>query len=63
MSNLNQHQKVLNSLTSSLKKDKDDLEREKKEIADLFKQFKKEDLFKPKEKLTLWQKIRKVMNF
>ena len=63
MSNLNQHQKLLNSLTSSLKKDKDDLEREKKEIADLFKQFKKEDLFKPKEKLTLWQKIRKVMNF
>ena len=63
MSNLNQHQKLLNSLTSSLKKDKDDLEREKKEIADLFKQFKKEDLFKPKEKLTLWQRIRKVMNF
>jgi hypothetical protein len=46
-----------------LKKDKDDLEREKKEIADLFKQFKKEDLFKSKEKLTLWERIRKVLNF
>jgi hypothetical protein len=53
----------LNSLISSQKKDKDDLERQKKQIAELFKQFKKEDLFKPKEKLTLWQRIRKVMNF
>lgn len=32
-------------------------------MAELLKQFKKEDLFKPKEKLTLWQRIRKVMNF
>jgi hypothetical protein len=53
----------LNSLTSSQKKDKDDLERQKKEMAELFKQFKKEDFFKPEKKLTLWQRIRKVMNF
>jgi len=63
MLNLNQAQKLLNSLTSSQKKDKDDLERQKKEMAELFKQFKKEDFFKPEKKLTLWQRIRKVMNF
>jgi hypothetical protein len=63
MLNPDQTQKLLNSLISSQKKDKDDLERQKKQMAELFKQFKKEDLFKPKEKLTLWQRIRKVMNF
>jgi len=63
MLNLDQTQKLLNSLASSQKKDKDDLERQKKEMAELFKQFQKEDFFKPEKKLTLWQRIRKVMNF
>lgn len=59
----NQNQKLLNSLISSQTKDKDDLEKEKKVTADFFKQLKPEDLFKTPKKLTLWQRIKKVLNF
>jgi hypothetical protein len=48
-------------MRSEIEKDKLSLEIEKKRMIESLKKFKKEDLIKPKEKLTLWKRIKKVM--
>ena len=60
---MNETQKMLNYLESSLKNDENEIENNKKEFVDFISQLKKDDLFKKPKKLTLWQKIRKVLNF
>lgn len=60
---MNETQKMLDYLKSSLKNDEKEIENNKKEFVDFISQMKKDDLFKKPKKLTLWQKIRKVLNF
>jgi hypothetical protein len=48
-------------LKSEFEKDKSELEKEKRRIAESLKNFKKEDIVKPEEKLTIWKRIKKVM--
>jgi hypothetical protein len=48
-------------LKSEFEKDKTELEKEKRRIAESLKNFKKEDIVKPEEKLTIWKRIKKVM--
>ena len=48
-------------LKSEIEKDKASLEIEKKRIIESLREFKKEDIIKPEEKLTLWKRIKKVM--
>jgi len=48
-------------LKSEIEKDKASLEIEKKRIIESLRGFKKEDIIKPEEKLTLWKRIKKVM--
>jgi hypothetical protein len=40
-----------------------ELDIEKKRTAEFIKNFKKDDLFPKPKKLTLWQRIKKVLNF
>jgi hypothetical protein len=56
-------QKQLESLNSLRNKLNEDLKREKENTANFLKQFKKDDLFTKPKKLTLWQRIKKVLNF
>ncbi len=60
---MNETQKMLDYLKSSLKNDEKEIENNKKEFVDFISQMKKDDLFKKPKKLTVWQKIRKVLNF
>lgn len=60
---MNETQKMLDYLKSSLKNDEKEIENNKKEFVNFISQMKKDDLFKKPKKLTLWQKIRKVLNF
>lgn len=60
---MNETQKMLDYLKSSLKNDEKEIENNKKEFVNFISQLKKDDLFKKPKKLTLWQKIRKVLNF
>lgn len=55
--------KQLESLKSLRNKLYQDLDIEKEGLANSFKKFKKEDLFPKPKKITLWQRIRKVLNF
>ena len=59
----NQYQRMLDFLQLSQKKDKIDLEKSQKSFAEEFKGIKREDIFKAPEKLSLWKRIRKVLNF
>ena len=56
-------QKMLDYLKSSLKNDEKEIENHKKEFVDFISHMNKDDLFKKPKKLTLWQKIKKVLNF
>lgn len=56
-------QKQLKSLELLRNKLSQDLDREKEDFVKTFKQFKKDDLFPKPKKLTLWQRIKKVLNF
>jgi hypothetical protein len=47
----------------SLKKDSVDLEIEKSKVINSIKGLKKTDLFEKQQKLTLWQKIKRILNF
>jgi hypothetical protein len=44
-----------------MEKDKIQLDKEKQEIIESLKHFKKEEIIKPKEELTLWKRIKKVL--
>jgi hypothetical protein len=51
-------------LRSEIEKDKIDVEKEKLKFLNEIKQFKKEDIVQPvvnKPKLTLWEKIKKII--
>lgn len=58
-----ENQRILKRFQESLIKDNLELETEKQKIINSFKGIKKSDLFPKKEKLTLWQKLRKILNF
>lgn len=58
---LTREELAIDWLKSEYEKDKTSLEIEKKRMIESLKQFKKEDLIKPEEKLTLWKRIKKVM--
>jgi hypothetical protein len=56
------YQSILNWLDKEKKKDKIQLEKSKNDFISQIKSINKEDIFKVEEvKLTLWQKIRKVI--
>jgi hypothetical protein len=63
MSKITRQQRELDYLKSSQMKDKIDLEHEKSKFLKEIKNVKKEDLFPVVKKLTLWQRIKKVLNF
>jgi hypothetical protein len=63
MMNNKEMQKQLESLNSLRNKLNSELDIEKKRTAEFIKNFKKDDLFPKPKKLTLWQRIRKVLNF
>jgi len=48
-------------LNNEVEKDKLDLEREKLELIESIKKTDKKEIISPKEKLTLWKKIKKVL--
>jgi hypothetical protein len=48
-------------LKNEIEKDRSELNKEKQRIIESLKDFRKEDIAKPKEKLTLWKKIKKVL--
>lgn len=56
-----QNQRILNWLESEQKKDKKELEAQKKIFAEQVKKLKKEDMFKKPKKLTLWQKLKLII--
>jgi hypothetical protein len=63
MMNDKEIQKQLESLNSLRNKLNNELDIEKKRTAESLKKIKKDDLFPKPKKLTLWQRIRKVLNF
>jgi len=63
MPSQNQIQKELEALKSLRIKNELDLNKEKEKLAEIFKGIEKKDLFPEKKKYTLWQRIKKVMNF
>lgn len=54
-------EQAIDWLKSEIEKDKIQLEFEKKRLIDSLKESKKEDIIIPKEKLTLWKRIKKVL--
>jgi uncharacterized protein YacL (UPF0231 family) len=54
-------EQAIDWLKNEIEKDRSELNKEKQRIIESLKDFKKEDIAKPKEKLTLWKKIKKVM--
>jgi len=54
-------EKAIDWLKNEIEKDKTELEKEKQRMIKSLKDFKKEDIAKPKEKLTLWKKIKRVL--
>lgn len=56
-------QKQLESLNSLRNKLNNELDIEKKKTAEFIKNFRKDDLFPKPKKITLWQRIKKVLNF
>ncbi len=57
-------EKLLLSYQEEVKKNKEDLDKEKNKLIDKIKKIKKEEIFKKTEiKLTLWQRIKKVIGF
>jgi len=56
-------EKILKWYKQSLKTDGLEIENSKKMIIQEIKGLSKQDLFKEPEKLTLWKKIKKILNF
>ncbi len=57
------NEKMLQLFKQSLEKDKIDIEKDKMNFISEIKKYKKEDIIPVPKKITLWQKIRKVLNF
>lgn len=58
-----ENQNLLNWLEKSKKSDEKDIEIYKQQIVDQLKNLNKEDVIKKEEKLTLWKRIKKALNF
>ena len=56
-------EKILKWYKQSLKTDELEIENSKKMVIQEIKGLSKQDLFKEPEKLTLWKKIKKILNF
>jgi len=54
-------EQAIDWLKNEIEKDKAELDKEKQRFISSLKDFKKEDIVKPKEKLTLWKRIKKVL--
>lgn len=54
-------EQAIDWLKSEIEKDKMELETQKKQLIESIKGVNKEDIVKPVESLTLWQKIKKVL--
>lgn len=54
-------EQAIDWLKSEIEKDKIELEAQKKQLIESIKGINKEDIVKPVETLTLWQKIKKVL--
>lgn len=54
-------EQAIDWLKNEIEKDKTELEKEKQRMIESLKDFRKEDIAKPKEKLTLWKKIKRVL--
>ena len=54
-------EQAIDWLMSEIEKDKIELEREKQKMVNSIKELNKEDIIKPTPKLTIWQKIKKVL--
>lgn len=54
-------EQAIDWLKSEIEKDKVELETQKKRLIESIKGINKEDIVKPVETLTLWQKIKKVL--
>lgn len=63
MSTQNQIQKELEALKLLRTKNELDLNKEKEKFAEILKGVDKKDLFPENKKYTLWQRIKKVLNF
>lgn len=58
-----ENQKLIQYLERSLKNDKVEIENHKKKMIEELQGLTKEDLIPKPEKLTLWQRIKKTLNF
>jgi hypothetical protein len=54
-------EQAIDWLKNEIEKDKTELNKEKQRFIDSLKDFRKEEIVKPKEKLTIWKKIKKVL--
>lgn len=54
-------EQAINWLKNEIEKDKIELESQKRQLIKSIKGIDKEEIIKPVEKLTLWQKIKKVL--
>jgi hypothetical protein len=58
---LTQEEQAIDWLKNEIKKDQIELTKEKERMIQSIKTMKIDEIIKPKEKLTLWKRIRKVM--
>lgn len=58
---LTKEEQAIDWLKNEIEKDKLELEHQKKELINSLKGLSKDDIVKPVQKLTLWQKIKKVL--
>lgn len=56
-------QKLVQYLERSLKNDKKEIENHKKKVIDELQGLTKDDVIPKPKKLTLWQRIKKTLNF
>ncbi len=54
-------EQAIDWLKNEIQKDQAELNKEKQRFIESLKDFKKEEIAKPKEKLTLWKRIKKVL--
>jgi hypothetical protein len=54
-------EQAIDWLKNEIEKDRADLNKEKQRFIESLKNFKKDEIAKPKEKMTLWKKIKKVL--
>ena len=58
---LTKEEQAITWLKSEIEKDKFDLEKEKKRFIESIKELEVNQIVEPKKKLTLWEKIKKVI--